>query len=141
MHVSASVSDAHLDTDFQEEARVDADEEEGETEQSEPELEEDTPEPDDAEALTYSEQNGADDVEDELELPPPMKPITEPILVATANGSSTSVIAPEGCGKTRVSSVFIRPHPCPLFPTNLQSFSSAPYSIYNPALLRFARSI
>ncbi|XP_060832863.1 triple functional domain protein isoform X3 [Bombus pascuorum] len=103
MRVSTSVSEADLDTEL-EPGLEGAEEEEGETEQSEPELEEDTmPEPDDTEALTYSEQNGADDAEDELELPPPMKPITEPILVATANGSSESAIATESCGKSRTS--------------------------------------
>ncbi|KOC61451.1 Triple functional domain protein [Habropoda laboriosa] len=83
--------------------QVEVEEEEGEIEQSEAELEEDAPEPDETEALTYSEQNGADDAEDELELPPPMKPITEPILVATSNASSGSVVATETCGKSRAS--------------------------------------
>lgn len=106
MRVSASVSEADLDAELH--PRIEgAEEEEGETEQSEPELEEDAvPESDDVEALTYSEQNGADDAEDELELPPPMKPITEPILVATANGSSASAITTETCGKSRVSFIF-----------------------------------
>lgn len=36
----------------------------------------------------YLEQNGGEDGEDEFELPPPMKPITEPILVVSGNGSS-----------------------------------------------------
>lgn len=107
MRVSTSVSEADLDTEL-EPGLEGAEEEEGETEQSEPELEEDTmPEPDDTEALTYSEQNGADDAEDELELPPPMKPITEPILVATANGSSESAIATESCGKSLASFIFL----------------------------------
>ena len=105
MRVSASSSDADLDT--QPEIQHDAEEEEeGEVEQNS-ELEEDLiAEPDDdTETVPLSEQNGADDVEDELELPPPMKPITEPILVGTANGSSGSTIpAAEGCGKSRVSS-------------------------------------
>lgn len=99
MRVSASEAD--LDTELQ--PGIEGEEDEGETEQSEPELEEDVPEPDNTEALTYSEQNGADDVEDELELPPPMKPITEPILVGTANGASGSAITTEGCGKSRTS--------------------------------------
>lgn len=103
MRVSASEAD--LDTELQ--PGIEGEEYEGETEQSEPELEEDVPEPDNTEALTYSEQNGADDVEDELELPPPMKPITEPILVGTANGASGSAITTEGCGKSRVSFIFI----------------------------------
>lgn len=103
MRVSASEAD--LDTELQ--PGIEGEEDEGETEQSEPELEEDVPEPDNTEALTYSEQNGADDVEDELELPPPMKPITEPILVGTANGASGSAITTEGCGKSRVSFIFI----------------------------------
>ncbi|CAL7943982.1 unnamed protein product [Xylocopa violacea] len=101
MRVSASATEADLDTEL--EAGVEAEEEEGETEQSEPELEEDVPEPDYVETLTYSEQNGADDAEEELELPPPMKPITEPILVASANGASGSAITTEGCGKSRTS--------------------------------------
>ena len=106
MRVSASETEADLDAELQPGIEG-AEEEEGETEQSEPEMEEDAvPEPDDVEALTYSEQNGADDAEDELELPPPMKPITEPILVATANGSSASAITTETCGKSRVSFIF-----------------------------------
>nr|XP_012140243.1 PREDICTED: triple functional domain protein isoform X5 [Megachile rotundata] len=103
MRVSASVSkdyDAELARTAVE---AETEEEEGEIEQSEAELEEYVAEPDDAEASTYSEQNGADDVEDELELPPPMKPITEPILVGTANGSTGSTIPTEGCGKSRTS--------------------------------------
>lgn len=102
MRVSTSAFEADLDTELQ--PGIEIKEEEGETEQSEPELE-DVPEPDDSEALTYSEQNGADDAEDELELPPPMKPITEPILVATANGATGSAIATEGCAKSRVSRI------------------------------------
>ncbi|XP_076248755.1 trio Rho guanine nucleotide exchange factor isoform X3 [Calliopsis andreniformis] len=101
MRVSTSASDADLDTELQAEIETEEEEEEeGEIEQSS-ELEEDIPESDDIEALTYTEQNGADDAEDELELPPPMKPITEPILVGTTNGSSGSAIPTEGCGKTR----------------------------------------
>nr|XP_033331721.1 triple functional domain protein isoform X4 [Megalopta genalis] len=101
-HVSAAASDvADLDADIQVEIDVE-EEEEGEIEQTS-ELEKDVPEPDDAEALTYSEQNGADDVEDDLELPPPMKPITDPILVGTANGASGTAIPTETCGKSRAS--------------------------------------
>lgn len=101
MRVSASVSD--VDLELQAEIETE-EEEEGEIEQSS-EIEEDIPESDDIEALTYSEQNGADDAEDELELPPPMKPITESILVGTTNGSSGSTIPTEACGKSRVSSI------------------------------------
>ncbi|KAK2576355.1 hypothetical protein KPH14_005709 [Odynerus spinipes] len=54
---------------------------------------------DDAEANVFHEQNGTEDGEDDLELPPPMKPITEPILVATGNGPPGSTIPDELPGK------------------------------------------
>lgn len=47
----------------------------------------------------YLEQNGGEDGDDDFELPPPMKPIPEPILVATGNGPSGSVIPDELPGK------------------------------------------
>ncbi|XP_078043886.1 trio Rho guanine nucleotide exchange factor isoform X2 [Augochlora pura] len=101
-HVSAAASDvADLDADIQVEIDVEEEEEIEIVQTSE--LEKDVPEPDDVEALTYSEQNGADDVEDDLELPPPMKPITDPILVGTANGASGTAIPTETCGKSRAS--------------------------------------
>ena len=40
------------------------------------------------------EQNGAEDPEEEFELPPPMKPITEPMLVATNNGGAPGATQP-----------------------------------------------
>jgi hypothetical protein len=80
-------------------------EEEGGEEQQEVEVDVDTDvtESDDTTAVTsLQEQNGGEDADDDLELPPPMKPITEPILVATANGPSGSTIPSELPGK-RVS--------------------------------------
>ncbi|XP_015125607.1 triple functional domain protein isoform X1 [Diachasma alloeum] len=47
----------------------------------------------------YLEQNGGEDGDDDFELPPPMKPIPEPILVATGNGPSGSTIPDELPGK------------------------------------------
>lgn len=61
-----------------------------------------TCESDDTTAASSQEQNGGEDADDDLELPPPMKPITEPILVTTANGPSGSTIPSELPGK-RVS--------------------------------------
>ncbi|XP_011495502.1 PREDICTED: kalirin isoform X2 [Ceratosolen solmsi marchali] len=57
--------------------------------------------PEDAEeARPLSQQNGAEDAEDEqLELPPPMKPITEPILVAGTAAAATSANSDELPGK------------------------------------------
>ncbi|KAF7988703.1 hypothetical protein HCN44_001276 [Aphidius gifuensis] len=43
----------------------------------------------------YLEQNGGEDGDDDFELPPPMKPITEPILVVSGNGTSVSTIQDE----------------------------------------------
>lgn len=62
----------------------------------------DVTESDDTAVTSLQEQNGGEDADDDLELPPPMKPITEPILVATANGPSGSTIPSELPGK-RVS--------------------------------------
>lgn len=59
---------------------------------------------DDGEGNVFHEQNGTEDGEDDLELPPPMKPITEPILVASGNGPPGSTIPDELPGK-RVSTV------------------------------------
>ncbi|XP_015585806.1 triple functional domain protein isoform X4 [Cephus cinctus] len=64
--------------------------------------EEDEVECEDGEAPAFLEQNGGEDAEDDLELPPPMKPITEPILVASGNGPPGSTIPDELPGK-RVS--------------------------------------
>lgn len=64
--------------------------------------EEEEVEGDDGETPAFLEQNGGEDGEDDLELPPPMKPITEPILVATGNGPPGSTIPDELPGK-RVS--------------------------------------
>jgi hypothetical protein len=57
--------------------------------------------PEDAEdARPLSQQNGAEDAEDEqLELPPPMKPITEPILVAGASATPSSANSDDLPGK------------------------------------------
>ncbi|KAL2736414.1 kalirin isoform X2 [Vespula maculifrons] len=54
---------------------------------------------DDGEGNVFHEQNGTEDGEDDLELPPPMKPITEPILVAAGNGPPGSTIPDELPGK------------------------------------------
>lgn len=59
---------------------------------------------DDGESNVFHEQNGTEDGEDDLELPPPMKPITEPILVASGNGPPGSTIPDELPGK-RVSTI------------------------------------
>jgi len=79
-------------------------EEEEDEEQHEVDVDVDvTCESDDTTAVTSSqEQNGGEDADDDLELPPPMKPITEPILVTAANGPSGSTIPSELPGK-RVS--------------------------------------
>lgn len=61
--------------------------------------EEEEVELDDGETPTFLEQNGGEDGEDDFELPPPMKPITEPILVATGNGPPGSTIPDELPGK------------------------------------------
>ncbi|XP_018399522.1 PREDICTED: triple functional domain protein isoform X2 [Cyphomyrmex costatus] len=60
-------------------------------------------ESDDTVVTSLQEQNGGEDADDDLELPPPMKPITEPILVATANGPSGSTIPSELPGKRSAS--------------------------------------
>ncbi|XP_023289652.1 LOW QUALITY PROTEIN: triple functional domain protein [Orussus abietinus] len=75
---------------------------EGEEEEEEP-YEEEAEEPEDLERPAFLEQNGGEDAEDDLELPPPMKPITEPILnVQTANAQPGSAIPDQLPGK-RVS--------------------------------------
>ncbi|KAL0129504.1 hypothetical protein PUN28_001638 [Cardiocondyla obscurior] len=63
----------------------------------------DVTESDDTAVTSLQEQNGGEDADDDLELPPPMKPITEPILVATANGPSGSAIPSELPGKRSAS--------------------------------------
>ncbi|XP_046409767.1 kalirin isoform X2 [Neodiprion fabricii] len=65
---------------------------------SEGEEEEDV-EGEDGETPAFLEQNGGEDGEDDLELPPPMKPITEPIVVVTGNGPPGSTIPDELSGK------------------------------------------
>lgn len=80
-------------------------EEEGEEQQEvevDVDVDADVTESDDTAVTSLQEQNGGEDADDDLELPPPMKPITEPILVATANGPSGSTIPSELPGK-RVS--------------------------------------
>ncbi|XP_051163454.1 triple functional domain protein isoform X3 [Leptopilina boulardi] len=57
----------------------------------------------DGETPAFLEQNGGEDAEDDLELPPPMKPITEPILVATGNGPPGSTAPDELPGKRGTS--------------------------------------
>ena len=81
-------------------------EEEGEGEEQQEvevdvDVDADVTESDDTVVTSLQEQNG-EDADDDLELPPPMKPITESILVATANGPSGSTIPSELPGK-RVS--------------------------------------
>lgn len=85
-------------------------EEEGE-EQHEVDVDVDvTCENDDTTTVTSSqEQNGGEDADDDLELPPPMKPITEPILVTTANGPSGSTIPSELPGKRVSVRIFLKP--------------------------------
>ena len=65
----------------------------------------------DGEAPAFLEQNGGEDGEDDLELPPPMKPITETILVATGNGPPGSTTQDELPGK-RVTSLVSSPKLC-----------------------------
>lgn len=80
-------------------------EEEGEEQQEvEVDVDVDVTESEDTVAVALQEQNGGEDADDDLELPPPMKPITEPILVTTANGPSGSTIPNELSGK-RVSTL------------------------------------
>ncbi|XP_070163536.1 triple functional domain protein isoform X4 [Polyergus mexicanus] len=87
--------------DPQEEEGVNKEEEN--EEQHEVDVDVDVCESDDTIAATSSqEQNGGEDADDDLELPPPMKPITEPILVTTANGPSGSTIPSELPGKRSV---------------------------------------
>lgn len=76
--------------------------EEIEQQELEVDVDADVTESDDTAVTSLQEQNGGEDADDDLELPPPMKPITEPILVATANGPSGSTIPSELPGK-RVS--------------------------------------
>ncbi|KAK0088984.1 hypothetical protein PV325_009867 [Microctonus aethiopoides] len=61
--------------------------------------EEEEVECDDGEQPPFLEQNGGEDADDDFELPPPMKPITEPILVAAGNGPPGSTIPDELPGK------------------------------------------
>lgn len=77
-------------------------EEQQEIEEVDVDVDADITESDDATVASLQEQNGGEDADDDLELPPPMKPITEPILVTTANGPSGSTIPNELPGK-RVS--------------------------------------
>ncbi|XP_036147611.1 triple functional domain protein isoform X2 [Monomorium pharaonis] len=72
-------------------------------EQQEVDVDADVTESDDTAVTNLQEQNGGEDADDDLELPPPMKPITEPILVATANGPSGSTISNELPGKRSAS--------------------------------------
>ncbi|XP_011640411.1 kalirin isoform X1 [Pogonomyrmex barbatus] len=81
-------------------------EEEGEEQQEvevDVDVDADVTESDDTAVTSLQEQNGGEDADDDLELPPPMKPITEPILVATANGPSGSTIPSELPGKRSTS--------------------------------------
>ncbi|XP_071554016.1 kalirin isoform X2 [Temnothorax nylanderi] len=81
-------------------------EEEGEEQQEvevDVDVDADVTESDDTAVTSLQEQNGGEDADDDLELPPPMKPITEPILVATANGPSGSTIPSELPGKRSAS--------------------------------------
>lgn len=73
--------------------------EEEEHQEVEVDVDVDVTESDDTAVTSLQEQNGGEDADDDLELPPPMKPITEPILVTTANGPSGSTIPSELPGK------------------------------------------
>lgn len=93
-----------VETEVQEGEEV-SKEEEGEEQQEvevDVDVDADVTESDDTAVTSLQEQNGGEDADDDLELPPPMKPITESILVATANGPSGSTIPSELPGK-RVS--------------------------------------
>lgn len=93
------------EAEVQEGEEVSKEEEEGEEQQEvevDVDVDADVTESDDTAVTSLQEQNGGEDADDDLELPPPMKPITEPILVATANGPSGSTIPSELPGK-RVS--------------------------------------
>lgn len=93
-------------------------EEEGEEQQEvevDVDVDADLTESDDTAVTSLQEQNGGEDADDDLELPPPMKPITESILVATANGPSGSTIPSELPGKrVSISSLYLK---------NIQLFS------------------
>lgn len=92
------------EAETQEGEEVDKEEESEEQQEIEVDVDADADvtESDDTAAASLQEQNGGEDADDDLELPPPMKPITEPILVTTANGPSGSAIPSELPGK-RVS--------------------------------------
>lgn len=77
----------------------DEEEDEGEDNRGEEEDEDNAECEESEEASAFLEQNGAEDVEDDFELPPPMKPITEPIVVTSGNGSNGSTIPDELPGK------------------------------------------
>lgn len=84
----------------QEDEEINSKEEESEDQQEiEVDLDADVTEIDDTAVTSLQEQNGGEDADDDLELPPPMKPINEPILVTTANGPSGSTIPSELPGK------------------------------------------
>jgi len=101
---SSSKTAFEAEAEVQEGEEVDKDEESEEQQEVEVDVdvEADITESDDTAVTSLQEQNGGEDADDDLELPPPMKPITEPILVATANGPSGSTIPNELPGK-RVS--------------------------------------
>ncbi|XP_014470162.1 PREDICTED: triple functional domain protein isoform X3 [Dinoponera quadriceps] len=95
---------AIYEAEAQEGEEEEEEEEEVDREEEEQEIEVDVAESEDTAAIgSLQEQNGGEDADDDLELPPPMKPITtEPILVTTANGPSGSTIPNELSGKRTV---------------------------------------
>lgn len=102
---AAFEAEAEAEVEVQEGEEVSKEEEESEEQQEvevDVDVDADVTESDDTAVTSLQEQNGGEDADDDLELPPPMKPITEPILVATANGPSGSTIPSELPGK-RVS--------------------------------------
>ncbi|EZA49568.1 Triple functional domain protein [Ooceraea biroi] len=87
------------EAEAQEGEEVDKEEENEEQQEIEVDVDADVTESDETAVASLQEQNGGEDADDDLELPPPMKPITEPILVTTANGPSGSTIPSELPGK------------------------------------------
>lgn len=116
---------------FEVEAETQEGEEISKEEQQEVEVDVDVAESDDTAVTSLQEQNGGEDADDDLELPPPMKPITEPILVTTANGPSGSTIPSELPGKrVNIPSCLLSTHNC--FPA---SFLSLPLlSLFDTSL-------
>lgn len=87
------------EAEAQEGEEISKEEEEQQEVEVDVDVDADVTESDDTAVTSLQEQNGGEDADDDLELPPPMKPITEPILVTTANGPSGSTIPSELPGK------------------------------------------